>query len=234
MISSSLYPLFMNLSGKGVLVVGCGEVGARKIRGLLQTDVARIDALDIRELADLDADTRELLADPRIVFLSRGCLPVDIKHRSLVFAATSSGETNSQIAAWCHQFNVPCNLATNPEQGDFVLPSVARCGSLAIALSTGGASPMLARKWRKELETWLCERENLARFMGRVRELLASYFSDSRKTKGIYSALLGSSLPASLAAGDLEACRKTGLDILPACLHEGFRKIIEEYESLTF
>ena len=73
----------------------------------------------------------------------------------LGFAATSNRETNDAVARACTERGILCNCADAPKDSSFIVPALVEQGNIAIALSTGGASPALARKIREDLETWL-------------------------------------------------------------------------------
>jgi len=89
-------------------------------------------------------------------------MDVEIRHRSytygdleganLAFAATNSREVNAAVAREAKELGIPVNVADRPSEGDFAVPSTLRRGALQLAVSTGGASPTLARRIRTELE----------------------------------------------------------------------------------
>ncbi len=76
----------------------------------------------------------------------------DLEGASLAFAATDRREVNAAVAREGRERGVPVNVADRPAEGDFALPSTLRRGRLQVAVSTGGASPTLARRIRRELE----------------------------------------------------------------------------------
>ena len=217
------YPLFLSLEGEHCLVVGLGAVGLRKLAGLLGAGVGSVLALDAGqvETAARDEDAPEaarLLADPRVRMERRPCTAADIAPCRLVFAATSDAGENARIAALCHEARVPCNCASDPAQGDFAVPAVARCGELCAALSTGGASPALARNLRCELEDWLEPRAALAAFLGRLRPLVLAMKRDTRHNSQLFRKVAASPLGTWLAEGDLARCRHWLLSELPPAL----------------
>jgi precorrin-2 dehydrogenase / sirohydrochlorin ferrochelatase len=76
----------------------------------------------------------------------------DLEGAHLAFAATNSREVNAAVAGEAKERGIPVNVADRPSEGDFAVPSTLRRGGLQVAVSTGGASPTLARRIRGELE----------------------------------------------------------------------------------
>ncbi|MBD5417836.1 MAG: bifunctional precorrin-2 dehydrogenase/sirohydrochlorin ferrochelatase [Desulfovibrio sp.] len=206
------YPLFLSLEGEHCLVAGLGEVGRRKLAGLLAAGVGSVLALEsglpapAGESTD-DDELARLCADPRVHLERRPCTEADVRASRLVFAATSHARENARIAALCREAGVLCNCASAPELGAFAVPAVARAGELRAALSTGGASPALTRILRRELELWLAPRAALARFLGRLRPLVLAMGADTRHNSQLFRKVAASPLGDWLAAGDLARCR---------------------------
>ncbi|HLM77194.1 MAG TPA: bifunctional precorrin-2 dehydrogenase/sirohydrochlorin ferrochelatase [Rubrobacteraceae bacterium] len=138
-----LYPIFLDLEGKRCVVVGGGEVANRKARKLLQAraKVVVVSPEVKPELASMAAEVRR-----------RPYREGDLEGAFLVFAATDAREVNAVVAREARERGIPINVADKPSEGNFALPSVLRRGQLQVAVSTGGASPALARKIRQELE----------------------------------------------------------------------------------
>lgn len=206
------YPLFLSLEGEHCLVAGLGEVGRRKLAGLLVAGVGSVLALEggLRPAAGECAAADELArlaADPRVSLERRACSAEDVRASRLVFAATSDARENARIAALCREAGVLCNCASAPELGAFAVPALARAGDLRAALSTGGASPALTRILRRELESWLAPRASLARFLGRLRPLVLAMGDDTRHNSQLFRKVATSPLGDWLAAGDLARCR---------------------------
>jgi precorrin-2 dehydrogenase/sirohydrochlorin ferrochelatase len=138
-----LYPIFLDLSGRRCVVVGGGEVANRKARKLLQAR-ARVVVISPQLGAELESVAVEIHRRP----YREG----DLEGACLAFAATNSREVNAAVAREAKERGVPVNVADKPSEGDFALPSTLRRGRLQVAVSTGGASPTLARRIRDELE----------------------------------------------------------------------------------
>jgi len=138
-----LYPIFLDLSGRRCVVVGGGEVASRKARKLLQAR-ARVVVISPEIKAELESVAVEIHRRP----YKEG----DLDDAYLAFAATDSREVNAAVAREAKERGIPVNVADRPSEGDFAVPSVLRRGGLQVAVSTGGASPALARRIKDELE----------------------------------------------------------------------------------
>lgn len=217
------YPLFLSLEGQHCLVAGLGDVGLRKLGGLLATGVGSVLALDralpagASEVA-LGPEDARLVADPRVRFERRACTAEDVAASLLVFAATSDPEENARIARLCREARVLCNCASAPRLGQFAVPAVARSGDLCAALSTGGGSPALARRLRRELEGWLSPRATLAHFLGLLRPLVLAMGNDTRHNSELFRKVAASPLGHWLASGETERCRDWLCAELPPAL----------------
>ncbi len=125
------------------MVVGGGEVANRKARKLLQ---ARAEVVVISP--DVKPELTSMAAEVRRRPYREG----DLEGAFLAFAATDRREVNAAVAREARERGIPVNVADEPSEGDFALPSTLRRGQLQVAVSTGGASPILAQKIRRELE----------------------------------------------------------------------------------
>ena len=124
-------------------MVGGGAVAARKARKLWQAgaEVVVVSPRILPELEDMSAET-----------LYRPYEYGDLEGADLAFAATDSREVNAAVAREARAREIRVNVADRPSEGDFAVPSTLRRGGLQVAVSTGGASPTLARRIRTELE----------------------------------------------------------------------------------
>jgi precorrin-2 dehydrogenase/sirohydrochlorin ferrochelatase len=193
---TSLFPMFMKLEGRQVLVVGAGKVGEPKIGGLLDTG-ARIRVVAI----EATAEVREWARAGKIELALRGFVPEDLEGAFLAVVATSSRSLNERVYHEAQRRGVLCNVVDVPDLCDFYYPSVVRRGDLQIAVSTAGQSPSLAQKIRQQLEkqfgpayaAWVAE-------LGETRKLiLASGLDRDRKLDLLHSLASREALEAALA-----------------------------------
>lgn len=141
------FPLFVELAGRRCLVLGGGAVAARKVGGVLAAGAA-VTVIS----PDVTPALAALAAERRVEHVARGYAPGDLAGYALAFAATDDGAINAAVADEGRRLGVWVNAADDPAHCDFILPSVLRRGALTVAVSTGGASPALARVVREEIE----------------------------------------------------------------------------------
>lgn len=138
-----LYSIFLDLSGRRCVVVGGGEVANRKVRKLLQ---ARAEVLVISP--EVKPEIESMAVEVRRRPYENG----DLEGAYLAFTATDSRKVNSAVSQEARERGIFINVADKPSEGSFTLPSTLRRGGLQVSVSTGGASPTLARSIRGELE----------------------------------------------------------------------------------
>ena len=146
------YPVALELAGRPVLVVGGGAVGERKVDGLLAAG-ARVTVLSPRLTTRLSA----LAGEGRIRHLARAYRVGDLQGYDLVFLAVPDDSVTAAVVAEARARRVWVNAADDPARCDFILPAVLRRGELVVAVTTGGASPALARAIRDRLEPVVTE-----------------------------------------------------------------------------
>ena len=141
-MTPSYYMACLDLTGRRCVVVGGGPVGLEKAQGLLACD-AKVVVVS----PDLDEGFSEL----DVEWAARGYESSDLEAAFLVIAATSDRALNEAISRDAEERGVLCNVADVPDLCNFILPAVHREGSIAIAVSTGGASPALAKRLRSQI-----------------------------------------------------------------------------------
>jgi uroporphyrin-III C-methyltransferase / precorrin-2 dehydrogenase / sirohydrochlorin ferrochelatase len=145
-----LYPLFADLNGRPVLVVGGGDVAARKTAMLLRAG-ARVTV----GAPMLGPELRELVQQQRIVYRA-GAYQSDWQDGVwLVVAATRSRSLNVRIATEGHARQRLVNVVDDPALSSFHAPAVIDRSPLLVAISSGGVAPVLARRLRERIESLL-------------------------------------------------------------------------------
>ena len=193
---TSLFPMFVKLQGKRVLVVGAGSVGEPKIAALLETG-ARVRVVSL----DASSVVREWARVGKVELELRQFSTDDLSGAFLAIVATSSRTLNECVYQEAQRHGVLCNVVDVPHLCDFYYPSVVRRGDLQIAVSTAGQSPSLAELIRKQIEkqfgpayaAWVSE-------LGETRRLiLASDLEKERKLQLLHSLASREAFEAALA-----------------------------------
>ncbi len=195
-------PLFFDLRGRPVLVVGGGAIAARKLALLLEAGAAVTvvapwlgEALAAAPLAGRFA-WREARFDSAMIGGQR-----------LVIAATGDRAVNAAVAAACEAAGLPVNVVDDPELSNTIVPAIIDRSPLMIAVSSGGSAPMLARAVRERLETLVDESFGaLARLLAGARQRIVARIPDAATRRRFYGEALGGDVARLVRAGrDAEA-----------------------------
>lgn len=193
------YPMFVDLEGRRCLVVGGGPVATEKVEKLVDHGAAiRLVSPEISpELADMVA--AGTIAEHR----PRPYRPDDLEGCFLVIAATNLDPINRMIWQDAEARNLVCNVVDVPLLCNFIVPSIVRRGELAIAVSTGGASPVVAKHIRRQLDaTYGPEWESLVSLMRDVRDELKVRYLDMPSRRDAVERLMETDVLQRLADGD--------------------------------
>jgi siroheme synthase-like protein len=147
MLATPLYVACLKLKGRRCVVVGGGLVGLEKVEGLLACDG------DVTLIApDAVPALRELAAEGSIRWEQRPYAgAVDVEGAFMVIASTDDTDTNIRVYEDAEQRAMLVNVVDVPPLCNFILPAIVRTGPLAIAISTAGASPALAKRMKREV-----------------------------------------------------------------------------------
>ena len=140
-VTRPILPACLLVAGRPCLVVGGGQIAARKTGHLLDAEA------DVTVVSPtLTDDLQALAKSGKIRLESRAFLESDVKGKSLVFATTDSEDVNMRVLAACRKRGILCSAAdSNWPNGDFVTPAICREKGLVVAVSTGGRSCRQAR-----------------------------------------------------------------------------------------
>jgi precorrin-2 dehydrogenase/sirohydrochlorin ferrochelatase len=189
------YPAYLDLSGHPCVVIGGGEVAARKVATLLEAG-ARVTVVSPALTAALAAlaDTHEIVHHPRPY--RHG----DLTGAWLAYAATGDDAVHAEIAAEAAEARVFLNVVDRPRLCSFIVPAIVTRGPVSIAVSTGGRSPALAKRLGAELAATVGPEWGLAaELLGTLRTRLG----EGAGRAGIFAALAAAPLVAALRAGDV-------------------------------
>lgn len=191
-------PLFIDAQGLPCLVVGAGEVAARKARALLQAG-ARLTVV----APACGAAMRELREIHPMTWHARGYQPEDLRDPRLVVAATDDEALNSTLAHEARRRGLWVNVAAPGQFGNAIIPAVIDREPFRIALYSDGAAPALARRLRLDLEALVPVRYGrLAAFAGIWRERIREAIPDAGERRAFWDALLAGPVAAQVLEGD--------------------------------
>ena len=178
----SAFPMFVELAGESCLVVGGGQVAARKARVLMDCGAAvTVAAPEIGE---------ELKQNPAVTILERPFREADLETDwALVIAASDDPQVNARVTALCRERRIPVNRADGGGRGGFLFPALIQRGDLTVGISTGGASPAAAGYFRRLVEAVLPEKtgEMLAS-LRRCREVIFQRLPKEKRRNALLAA----------------------------------------------
>jgi siroheme synthase-like protein len=143
------YPVFLEMKDRRCVVIGGGAVAERKVEGLVAAG-ANVTVIS----PGITDGLKELLKQGAIRHVAREYQAGDRAGYDLFFVATDSSEINAVVFNEARSLRIWVNSADDPDHCDFILPAVIRRGDLTVAVSTGGASPAVARAIREELDEY--------------------------------------------------------------------------------
>jgi uroporphyrin-III C-methyltransferase/precorrin-2 dehydrogenase/sirohydrochlorin ferrochelatase len=192
------FPIFVDLDGRDVLIVGGGEKALQKLR-LLSTSGARI-----RLVAPAFSDgLRGLAQGPKVTLTERRFIPSDLAGAALVFAADDDAAINSQVAASAKEQGLLHNVVDGPAESTFIMPAIVDRNPVVVAIGTEGSAPVLAREIKAKLEAWLpANFGRVAEAAMSLRRRVQDALSDPVARRRIWEALLQGPWRSSILGGD--------------------------------
>src|SRR5882757_9867187 len=177
----SLFPAFLKLTNRRVVVVGGGTIAAQKIPGLLEAG-AQVHVVSPK----LAPQLTEWVRNQQITWSPKPFEPADLEGAFLVIAATSLRDLNAQVYREADRRDILCNAVDDIDHYHFYYGSIVQRGDLQIAISTNGKSPALAQRLRQELEKQFGpEYEVWLEWLGAARELLRAADNGTESTKQV-------------------------------------------------
>ncbi len=208
------FPLFTNLEGKRCVVVGGGTVAARKA-GLLMKCGANIVIV-----SPVLCKKLQTYPEGSFDYRKKSFAAEDIERATLVVAATDDALHNEQIAALCKKSGILINVANQPQQGDFIFPSIVDRSPVQIALSTGGKSPILARLLRLRLEALIPQiYGDLATLVHEYRESVKRVISLPKMRRRFWEQVLQGPIAEMVFAGREPEARQSLENLLAETEH---------------
>ncbi len=204
------YPIFLNLEGRRVVVIGAGAVGARKAQSLAEAG-ARV--VVVAPLIDPMFDDLAKMANVEIVqtryskeFLTGAILAI---------AATDDAMLNRQIYADCQKLEVLCNVVDVPELCDFYVPAVVQRGPLQIAIGTDGNCPAYSGHVRRKLEEMFTEAHGrFVQELEQLRKRMLTAVPDANRRKTLMGRMVNDESLDYFIRSGVEAWRKRAEEII--------------------
>ena len=192
------FPVFFDLNGLHVLVVGGGEVALRKV-SLLERSGALITVVAPRIAPELE----QRAAAGTLKLVSREFVPEDLDGARLVIVATSRRAVNRFIAKLSDARAIPVNVVDDREASRFIVPAIVDRDPVLVAISTGGASPVLARRLRERLEALLPRRlGELALWLRGLRKTSRDRLRDTDERRRFFETVVDGAAARRFIDGD--------------------------------
>ena len=193
-------PIFFDVKQQLCVIIGGGEVAMRKVSLLLRAEArVRVVAPELYQSVQRLADAGKL------EWVERGYLSSDLDEAVLVVAATNDLSINRKIAAAARALRIPVNVVDNPHDGNFIVPSIIDRSPVVAAVSTGGASPVLARLIRTRLESLIpAGYGRLAELASRFRDRAKEKITDPVQRRRFWDCILQGSVAERVFSGHMQ------------------------------
>lgn len=191
------FPIFLRLQGEPVLVVGGGDVAARKIELLLRAG-ARVTVV----APELSASIEALVSSGAVRRLADEFQPEHLQGVRLAIAATDKTAINAWVAHQAERRNVPVNVVDDRELSRFIVPAIVDRSPVIVAVGSSGDAPVLTRRLREKLETFLPPRLGvLAKLAGKLRGAVKARIEDSGSRRRFWENFFDGSLASDVLTG---------------------------------
>jgi uroporphyrin-III C-methyltransferase/precorrin-2 dehydrogenase/sirohydrochlorin ferrochelatase len=192
------FPVFFDLTGQKVLIVGGGEVALRKVT-LLERTGASITLV----APEIAPELLERGAAGKLKLALREFAPDDLDGVRLVIVATSRRAVNRWIANLSESRNIPVNVVDDREASRFIVPAIIDRDPVLVAVSTGGTSPVLARRLRERLEALIPARiGELASWLKALRRITRQKLRDTDERRRFFEAVVDGPAARRFVDGD--------------------------------
>jgi uroporphyrin-III C-methyltransferase/precorrin-2 dehydrogenase/sirohydrochlorin ferrochelatase len=195
------FPIFVDLDGREVLIVGGGEKALQKLR-LLAKSTARIRMV----AAEFDEGILALSGERSVTLTRRSFAGDDLAGVVIAFAADNDAATNSDVARAAKALGIPHNVVDGPAESSFIMPAIVDRDPVVVAIGTEGTAPVLAREIKAKIEAWLPSNfgrvaEGAMALRRRVQESLA----DATARRRLWETLLSGAWRTSVLGGEAAA-----------------------------
>jgi uroporphyrin-III C-methyltransferase/precorrin-2 dehydrogenase/sirohydrochlorin ferrochelatase len=204
------FPIFFDLNDQPVLVVGGGEVALRKV-SLLERCGARITVVAPEIMPEL----KERAERTAITHVPREFAPSDLEGARLVIVATSKRAVNRWIATLSEARGIPVNVVDDKEASRFIVPAIIDRDPVIVAISTGGTSPVLARRLRERLEAFIPKRfGDFALWLRNLRQTTMDKLRDTQERRRFFETLVDGPAAKRFIDGDQRGALRIAQQLL--------------------
>jgi uroporphyrin-III C-methyltransferase / precorrin-2 dehydrogenase / sirohydrochlorin ferrochelatase len=204
------FPAFFDLNGQTVLIVGGGEVALRKISLLERTGASIIVVAP-----KIAPQIRARAAAGRLTLVVREFAPEDLNGARLVIVATSRRAVNRWIAKLSEARNIPVNVVDDREASRFIVPAIIDRNPVMVAISTGGTSPVLARRLRERLEALIPKRiGELAAWLRLLRTNSRRHLRNTDERRRFFEAVVDGPAARRFIEGDSQGALRIAQQLL--------------------
>lgn len=197
---NNLYPIFLKLKDKVILIIGGGAIAQQKVETLLDTEgLIRVISPDITDTL------RQYHRDGKIEWIQRTYVTDDLHGVFIVFAATSNQDVQRMVRSDAIKRDILYNVVDVPDLCLFYVPSIVRQGHLKIGISTNGQSPGFAAKLRKDLEHTFDKSYHLfLQKLGALRPVVKEKYPDIEDQKRVFESIIYSPAFDYLREGQID------------------------------
>jgi siroheme synthase-like protein len=191
------YPIFLDIEDRPVVIIGGGEVCARKAETMMKYG-ARVTVVSPELTPEIEKWARE----GKLVVRRKRYEAADLDGANIVIASTDDTGVNEQIAADCRARRIPVNVVDVTPLCEFIVPAIIEKGSVQIAVSTGGKSPALARTLKEDLQRTIGpEYAEVNDVMGTLRESAKAVLPTDVDRKRFFDGIIAQGILDLLRAG---------------------------------
>jgi uroporphyrin-III C-methyltransferase/precorrin-2 dehydrogenase/sirohydrochlorin ferrochelatase len=204
------FPVFFNLTGQKVLIVGGGEVALRKI-SMLERTGALLNVV----APEIAPEIMQRAAQGTLKLAIREFVAADLDDARLVIVATSRVALNRWIAKLSELRNIPVNVVDDREASRFIVPAIIDRDPVLVAVSTGGASPVLARRLRERLEALVPRRiGEFAAWLSELRSSTRRQLRDAHQRRRFFEAVVDGPAARRFIEGDRQGAQRLAQRLL--------------------
>ncbi len=221
------YPIFLDIEGRNVVIVGGGNVCARKAETMMNYG-AHVTVI----APEFTPEIERWAGEGRLAIRRKKYEESDVDGANIVIASTDDEAVNTQIASDCRRRRIPVNVVDVTHLCEFIVPAIIEKGSIQIAVSTGGKSPALARTLKEDLaRTVGPEYDEVNRVLGSLRSAAKKVLPTDGDRKRFFDGIIAQGILDMLRAGRrrdayetiARACNAAGVPV-----SDEVRRVLEE------